>query len=180
MRDCEWFLPMTDFDFFPFATNLRTMEMSRVLQAKDRARKADLAIVVVGENSMRYMWKDKTCGENVDRYELSLVGLQQQLVEEIYATGVPTIVVLVNGRPLSTEWIAENIPALVEAWEPGSFGGQAVAEILYGKVNPEAKLPITIPVLPVRFRLIITTSKRANGSRTVREKVLICLSLDMD
>lgn len=137
--------PQTDFDFFPFATNLRTMEMSRVLQAKDRARKADLAIVVVGENSMRYMWKDKTCGENVDRYELSLVGLQQQLVEEIYATGVPTIVVLVNGRPLSTEWIAENIPALVEAWEPGSFGGQAVAEILYGKVNPEAKLPITIP-----------------------------------
>lgn len=137
--------PQTDFDFFPFATNLRTMEMSRVLQAKDRARKADLAIVVVGENSMRYMWKDKTCGENVDRYELSLVGLQQQLVEEIYATGVPTIVVLVNGRPLGTEWIAENIPALVEAWEPGSFGGQAVAEILYGKVNPEAKLPITIP-----------------------------------
>ena len=55
--------PQTDFDFFPFATNLRTMEMSRVLQAKDRARKADLAIVVVGENSMRYMWKDKTCGE---------------------------------------------------------------------------------------------------------------------
>ena len=65
---------------------------------------------------MRYMWKDKTCGENVDRYELSLVGLQQQLVEEIYATGVPTIVVLVNGRPLGTEWIAENIPALVEVW----------------------------------------------------------------
>ena len=156
--------PQTDFDFFPFATNLRTMEMSRVLQAKDRARKADLAIVVVGENSMRYMWKDKTCGENVDRYELSLVGLQQQLVEEIYATGVPTIVVLVNGRPLGTEWIAENIPALVEVWEPGSFGGQAVAEILYGKVNPEAKLPITIP--------------RSAGQ--VREKVLICLSLDMD
>ena len=51
----------------------------------------------------------------MDRYELSLVGLQQQLVEEIYATGVPTIVVLVNGRPLGTEWIAENIPALVEA-----------------------------------------------------------------
>jgi len=137
--------PQTDFDFFPFATNLRTMEMSRVLQAKERAGKADLAIVVVGENSMRYMWKDKTCGENVDRYELSLAGLQQQLVEAVYATGVPTIVVLVNGRPLGTEWIAENIPVLVEAWEPGSFGGQAVAEILYGKVNPEGKLPITIP-----------------------------------
>lgn len=63
----------------------------------------------------------------------------------IYNTGVPTIVVLVNGRPLSTEWIADNIPALVEAWEPGSLGGQAIAEILFGKVNPEGKLPITIP-----------------------------------
>lgn len=137
--------PQTNFNFFPFSTNLRTMEMSRVLQAKEQTRKADLAIVVVGENSMRYMWKEKTCGENVDRYELSLVGLQQQLVEEIHSTGVPTIVVLVNGRPLSTEWIADNIPGLIEAWEPGSFGGQAIAEILFGDVNPEAKLPITIP-----------------------------------
>ncbi|MCD7937499.1 MAG: glycoside hydrolase family 3 C-terminal domain-containing protein [Tannerellaceae bacterium] len=137
--------PESDFEFFPFDTNLRTMEMSRVKQAKERAARADLAIVVVGENSMRYMWKEKTCGENVDRYELSLVGLQQELVEEIYNTGVPTIVVLVNGRPLSTEWIADHIPALVEAWEPGSFGGQAIAEILFGEVNPEGKLPITIP-----------------------------------
>ncbi|MCD8262524.1 MAG: glycoside hydrolase family 3 C-terminal domain-containing protein [Bacteroides sp.] len=137
--------PETDFDFFPFDTNLHTMEMSRVLQAKVRAQRADLVIVVVGENSMRYRWNDKTCGENTDRYELSLVGLQQELVEEIHATGTPTIVVLVNGRPLSTEWIADHIPALVEAWEPGSFGGQAVAEILFGEVNPEAKLPITIP-----------------------------------
>lgn len=125
--------PQTDFDFFPFATNLRTMEMSRVLQAKDRARKADLAIVVVGENSMRYMWKDKTCGENVDRYELSLVGLQQQLVEEIYATGVPTIVVLVNGRPLGTEWIAENIPALVEAWSLVHLADRLLRKFYTGK-----------------------------------------------
>lgn len=137
--------PQTEFDFFPFDTNLRTMEMSRVLQARDRARKADLAVVVVGENSMRYMWQDKTCGENTDRYELSLVGLQQELVEEIYKTGIPTVVVLINGRPLTTEWIADHIPALVEAWEPGSLGGQAIAEILFGEVNPEGKLPITIP-----------------------------------
>lgn len=137
--------PQTNFDFFPFDTNLRTMQMSRVNEAQQRAAKADLAIIVVGENSMRYRWKEKTCGENVDRYELSLVGLQEELVEKIHATGIPTIVVLVNGRPLSTEWIADNIPALIEAWEPGSFGGQAIAEILFGKVNPEGKLPITIP-----------------------------------
>lgn len=137
--------PETEFVFYPFHWNLRAMKTEQVLEAKKEAEKCDLAIVVVGENSMRYHWKEKTCGENTDRYELSLVGLQQQLVEEIYATGVPTVVVLVNGRPLSTEWIAENISALVEAWEPGSSGGQAIAEILYGKVNPEGKLPITIP-----------------------------------
>lgn len=137
--------PGTAFVFYPFNWNLRTMQMSQVMEAKKQAKQSDLAIVVVGENSMRYHWKEKTCGENTDRYDLSLVGLQQQLVEEIYATGVPTIVVLVNGRPLSTEWIADHIPALVEAWEPGSLGGQAVAEILFGEVNPEGKLPITIP-----------------------------------
>jgi len=63
----------------------------------------------------------------------------------VAATGTPTIVILVNGRPLATEWIAENIPSVIEAWEPGAFGGQALAEILYGKVNPSGKLPITIP-----------------------------------
>lgn len=137
--------PESNFVFYPFGSNLKGMKMGQVQEAKKEAEKCDLAIVVVGENSMRYRWKEKTCGENTDRYELSLVGLQEQLVEEIYATGVPTVVVLVNGRPLSTEWIADNIPALIEAWEPGSHGGEAVAEILFGKVNPEGKLPITIP-----------------------------------
>lgn len=137
--------PESNFVFYPFGSNLRGMKTEQVQEAKKEAEKCDLAIVVVGENSMRYRWKEKTCGENTDRYELSLVGLQEQLVEEIYATGIPTVVVLVNGRPLSTEWIADNIPALIEAWEPGSHGGQAVAEILFGKVNPSGKLPITIP-----------------------------------
>lgn len=122
----------------------------------------------------------QTCGENVDRYELSLVGLQQQLVEEIYATGVPTIVVLVNGRPLGTEWIAENIPALVEVWEPGSFGGQAVAEILYGKVNPEAKLPITIPRSAGQVQTYYNHKQTSKWFPYGTGKVLICLSLDMD
>ncbi len=94
---------------------------------------------------MRYYWNDKTCGENSDRYDISLYGLQQELVEALHATGIPVVVVLVNGRPLSTEWIADNIPAVIEAWEPGSLGGRAVAEIIFGDVNPEGKLPITIP-----------------------------------
>jgi beta-glucosidase len=121
------------------------MDKDKVEKAGLLAKMCDLAIVVVGENSMREHWGDKTCGENTDRSDINLPGLQQQLVEKIVKSGVPTIVVLVNGRPLGVEWIAQNAAALIEAWEPGSFGGQAIAEILYGKVNPSAKLPITIP-----------------------------------
>lgn len=137
--------PETEFSTLDFGWNLRTMSSEKVTEAGKMARQADLAIVVVGENSMREHWGDKTCGENTDRSDINLPGLQEELVETIYNTGVPTIVVLVNGRQLGVEWIAEHVPALVEAWEPGSLGGQAVAEILYGKVNPSGKLPVTIP-----------------------------------
>ena len=137
--------PNTNFSFLDFGWNLRKMDPEKVKQAGAMAKKADLAIVVVGENSMREEWSDKTCGENSDRSDINLPGLQQELVETIQKTGVPTIVVLVNGRPLGVEWIADNVAALVEAWEPGSFGGQALAEILYGKVNPTARLPLTVP-----------------------------------
>lgn len=137
--------PNTNFTTLEFGWNLREMETSRIKQAAAMAKNADLAIVVVGENSMREHWMEKTCGENTDRMDINLPGLQQELVEEIYGTGVPTIVVLVNGRQLGVEWIAENLPALIEAWEPGSFGGQAIAEILYGKINPSGKLPVTVP-----------------------------------
>lgn len=137
--------PNTAFSFLDFGWNLRTMDPAKIKEAGVMARQADLAIVVVGENSMREHWNDKTCGENTDRSDINLPGLQQELVEAIQKTGVPTVVVLVNGRPLGVEWIAKNASALVEAWEPGSLGGQAVAEILYGDINPSAKLPITIP-----------------------------------
>ncbi|TLX72784.1 beta-glucosidase [Labilibacter sediminis] len=132
-------------DYMDVGGNPRYITKKHVTDAKKRAKKADLAIIVVGENSFRWAWNDKTCGENAARSELGLAGLQRELVESIYASGTPTIVVLVNGRPLAIEWISENIPAIIEAWEPGSKGGQAVAQILYGEVNPSAKLPITIP-----------------------------------
>lgn len=137
--------PVTKFSTLEFDWNLRAMKRQKIEQAVNVAKQADLAIVVVGENSMREHWAEKTCGENTDRMDIDLPGLQQELVEAIYNTGIPTIVVLVNGRPLGVEWIANNVSALVEAWEPGSLGGQAVAEILYGKVNPSGKLPVTIP-----------------------------------
>ena len=137
--------PEADLDFMPMGWNLRTMQKSEVDRAVERAAKADLAIVVVGDNSMRWQWMEKTSGENTDKYDLSLVGLQEELVERIHAVGIPTIVVLVNGSPLSVEWIADHVPAVIEAWEPGSMGGRACAEILFGKTNPSGKLPVTFP-----------------------------------
>lgn len=137
--------PATQFTFLDQGWNIREMKEDKVKQAASMSRNADLAIVVVGEYSLRNNWDDKTCGEDCDRSDINLAGLQEQLVESIVATGVPTVVVLVNGRQLGVEWIANNTDALLEAWEPGSMGGQAVAEILYGKVNPSGKLPVTIP-----------------------------------
>jgi beta-glucosidase len=137
--------PETDFQLLDVGWNIRNMDKKQVDRAGILAKVYDLAIVVVGENSMREQWGEKTCGENTDRSDICLPGLQQQLVENIVKSGVPTIVVLVNGRPLGVEWIAKNAAALVEAWEPGSFGGRAIAEILYGEINPSGKLPITVP-----------------------------------
>lgn len=137
--------PQTSFTFTDFGWNVRKMEQTKVTEAAAMAKKADLNIVVVGEHALRNNWTEKTGGEDTDRSDIALAGLQQELVEKVYASGKPTIVILVNGRQLGVGWISENVEALLEAWEPGGFGGQAIAEILYGKVNPSAKLPVTIP-----------------------------------
>jgi beta-glucosidase len=136
--------PNNKFDYLNVGDHPRRINKKYLKEAKARAAKAEVAIVVVGENSFRWERNEKTCGENAARSELGLAGLQQELVKAVYKSGTPTIVVLVNGRPLATEWIADHVPVIVEAWEPGSKGGQALAEILYGKVNPSGKLPITI------------------------------------
>ncbi|MFA8436878.1 MAG: glycoside hydrolase family 3 N-terminal domain-containing protein [Marinifilaceae bacterium] len=132
-------------NFYDCGEVLLKMEDEKIAKAARLAKSHDLTVVVVGENSMRYNWDEKTCGENTDRSNIQLPGKQQELVKALYKSGKPLVVVLVNGRPLGTEWIADNVPALLEAWEPGSFGGQAIAEIIYGKVNPSGKLPISIP-----------------------------------
>ncbi len=111
--------------------------------AVDAAKQADVAIVVVGDKSG--LTDDCTSGEARDRADLDLPGVQQQLVEAVVATGTPTVVVLVNGRPLSINWIAEHVPAIVEAWLPGEEGGGALADVLFGVVNPGGKLPMTFP-----------------------------------
>lgn len=86
-----------------------------------------------------------TTGEHHDRTDLKLPGVQQELVKAIHKTGTPVVAILVNGRPLAIEWIAENIPAVVETWLPGEEGGNAVADIIFGDYNPGGKLPVSIP-----------------------------------
>jgi beta-glucosidase len=86
-----------------------------------------------------------TDGEGHDVASLDLTGVQEDLVRVVYETGTPTVVVLVNGRPLSTRWTAAHVPAIVEAWRPGELGGTAVADVLFGDCNPSGRLAITIP-----------------------------------
>jgi glycosyl hydrolase family 3/fibronectin type III domain protein len=74
-----------------------------------------------------------------------LSGVQEDLIRAVVETGTPTVVVLINGRPLSTRWTSENVPALVEAWEPGERGGEAVADVLFGNYNPTGRLAISVP-----------------------------------
>ena len=74
-----------------------------------------------------------------------------ELVQAIHATGTPVVIVIVNGKPLNNEWITKNIPTIVDVWEPGMYGGQALAEILFGEVNPSGKLPN----MPVKSQCII-------------------------
>ena len=137
--------PDTQFDFVDQGWDPRNMDPAQVALAAKKAKEADLNIVVAGEYMMRFRWDERTDGEDTDRSDINLVGLQNELIEKIYASGKPTILILINGRPLGVEWAAENLPAIIEAWAPGMYGGQAIAEILYGEVNPSAKLAVTIP-----------------------------------
>jgi beta-glucosidase len=107
------------------------------------AQQAEVAIVVVGDKSG--LTDDCTSGEARDRANLDLPGVQQELVEAVVASGTPTVVVLINGRPLSITWIAQHVPAVLEAWLPGEEGGEAVADVLFGETNPGGKLPMTFP-----------------------------------
>ena len=124
-------------------------DKSGFAEAIRAAKNADVAIVVVGENQgQNDVDEDKdppTDGEGHDIANLDLTGVQEDLVHAVYEIGTPTVVVLVNGRPLSTRWTAEHVPAIVEAWRPGELGGTAVADVLFGDYNPSGRLAITIP-----------------------------------
>ena len=120
-------------------------DLNEIGKAVKAARRSDVAIVVLGENEWRKAGKQGTSGEGYDVATLELTGLQSELVEAVHATGTPVVVILINGRPLATPWIEAHVPAIIEAWIPGEKGGEAVAEILFGEVNPSGKLPVTVP-----------------------------------
>jgi len=133
---------------------IRGEDRSGFEEARAAAEWADATIAVVGgksglglagepgEQKQGYL---HTTGEGSDRTDLKLPGVQQELLQAIFQTGTPTAAVLVNGRPLAIDWAADNLPAILEAWLPGEEGGNAVGEILFGRINPGGKLPVSIP-----------------------------------
>lgn len=137
--------PTTDFRLVDQGWDPRNMLQAQVDAAVEAAKECDLNIVCCGEYMMRFRWNERTSGEDTDRDNLDLVGLQEKLIRRLNETGKPTVVIIISGRPLSVRYAAEHVPAIVNAWEPGQYGGQAIAEILYGKVNPSAKLAMTMP-----------------------------------
>jgi beta-glucosidase len=112
------------------------------------ANKSDVVVLAVGGST-------QTCGEGGDRSDLDLFGVQNELVEAIHKTGKPIVVVLINGRPLTINYIAENIPAILETWYLGMRSGEAIADVLFGDVNPGGKLTVSFPrsvgQLPVTY-----------------------------
>lgn len=107
-------------------------------RAVQLARHAQVAVLVLGENIDMF-------GEGLSRSHIGLPGRQRQLARAVIATGTPTVVVLISGRPLAIPWLATHADALLEAWVPGDEAGHAVADILFGAVNPSGKLPMTFP-----------------------------------
>jgi beta-glucosidase len=124
-------------------------DKSGIAAAVRAAKGAEVAIVVVGERQYMENATDThaspTDGEGHDVASLDLSGAQEDLIQAVFETGTPTVVVLINGRPLSTRWTSEHVPALVEAWEPGERGGEAVADVLFGNYNPTGRLAISVP-----------------------------------
>ncbi len=137
---------------------LSGLDTSGFAAAVAAAQQSDVAVVVLGTTSVVFQgigWNGKagkdepkdpfTCGEGYDVTDINPQGVQRELLQAIYRTGKPVVLVLVQGRPWSISWEKEHIPAIVEAWYPGEKGGAAIANILFGAVNPSGRLNMTIP-----------------------------------
>ena len=152
--DANW--PESELIDYP----LTDEEQKEIDKAVSQAKQADVAIVVLGGGQ-------RTCGENKSRSSLDLPGRQLDLLKAVVATGKPVVLVLINGRPLSINWADKFVPAILEAWYPGSKGGIAVADILFGDYNPGGKLTVTFPktVGQIPFNFPCKPSSQIDGGK---------------
>jgi len=136
-------------------------------KAVEVARDSDLVLMALGET------QDMT-GEASSRSSLDLPGQQQQLLEAVVATGKPVVLILLNGRPLNITWAAEHVPGILEAWYPGTQGGNAIADLLFGKDVPGGKLPFTWPrnvgQVPLFYSHTLSHSPKGQGKRYWNEE----------
>ncbi len=170
-------LPNVKVDYVK-GTAIRDTTTTNIAQAVMAAKKAEAAIVVLGGSSARdfkteyletgaatvkkapeeTIVSDMESGEGFDRATLNLMGKQLELLKAIQATGTPTVLVLIKGRPLLLNWPYENIPAILDAWYPGEQGGNALADVIFGDYNPAGRLPISVPKavgqLPVYYNVL--------------------------
>jgi beta-glucosidase len=117
---------------------LTSQEQRQIDEAVEAAKNSEVAVIVLGDSR-------RTVGESASRTSLDLPGRQLELVQAVHATGKPIVVVLLNGRPMSINWINKYVPGIIEAWFPGAHGGTAIAEVLFGDYNPSGKLTMTFP-----------------------------------
>lgn len=152
--DAHW--PESEIIDYPLTDD----EQAEIDKAVENARQADVAVVVLGGGQ-------RTCGENKSRTSLDLPGRQLQLLQAIQATGKPVVLILINGRPLSINWADKFVPAILEAWYPGSKGGTALADILFGDYNPGGKLTVTFPktVGQIPFNFPYKPSSQIDGGK---------------
>ncbi len=152
--DTNW--PESEIIDYPITSE----EQAEIDKAVTNARQADVAIVVLGGGQ-------RTCGENKSRSSLDFPGRQLQLLQAIQATGKPVVLILINGRPLSVNWADKFVPAILEAWYPGSKGGIALADILFGDYTPGGKLTVTFPktVGQIPFNFPCKPSSQINGGK---------------
>lgn len=153
--DANW--PESEIMDFPLSPE----EEKEIQEAVNNVRMSDVAVVVLGGGV-------RTCGENKSRTSLELPGRQQQLLQAIVKTGKPVVLVLINGRPLSINWADKYVPAILEAWYPGSQGGKAIADVLFGDYNPGGKLTVTFPKTAgqIPFNFPAKPASQVDGSRT--------------
>lgn len=152
--DANW--PESELMEYPLSEN----EQEEIEKAVSQTKQADVAVVVLGGGQ-------RTCGENKSRSSLDLPGRQLDLLKAVVATGKPVVLVLINGRPLSINWADKFVPVILEAWYPGSKGGKAVADVLFGDYNPGGKLTVTFPktVGQIPFNFPCKPSSQIDGGK---------------